>query len=102
MSRLSREVIKRLRRQASDHLESFELKNGSRYYYDRTQALAELYLYAYDRELGHNPEPPGIWRKILEARDIEEVLSRFRAPNTHSSALDLDALYETERTTHND
>ena len=76
-----RNWIKRLERAASEDLESFELLDGSSYYYDRLQTYKELFLHAYDVQLGEAekwPEPPEVYRKMCEAKDPAAVLERFR------------------------
>lgn len=83
----------RLEKDASKDMESFELKDGSRYTYDRMEAMRQLYLFAYDSELGLGPEPPEVWTKLLQARDPEQVLSRFRASNPQSAFVHLDPIY---------
>jgi hypothetical protein len=48
MDRLMRSWIRHLERDARGHLESFELLDGSTYYYDSLQTYKELFLHAYD------------------------------------------------------
>ena len=92
MGRL-RWLVGKLKRDASEHLDSFPLADGDVYYYDRMEAMRDLYLYCYDSELGGEPEPPTIWLKLLEARDPEDVLSRFRSSDPASAFVHLDTLY---------
>jgi hypothetical protein len=64
-----RGAIERLERRAREDLESFELLDGSTYYYDRLETYKELFLHAYDVQLGDAdkcPEPPEIYRKMRE------------------------------------
>ena len=64
-----RNRIKRLERDASEDLASFELLDGSTYYFDRLETYKELFLHAYDVQLGDAdkwPEPPEIYRKMRE------------------------------------
>jgi hypothetical protein len=92
-----RNWIKRLERHASEDLESFELLDGSTYYCDRLETYKELFLYAYDVQLGRGdkwPEPPEIYRKICEARDQAAVLERFKPENPQSAFVDPDALFD--------
>jgi hypothetical protein len=92
MGRL-RSLVNKLRRDAKGEFESFTLLDGSTYRYDRTTAMSDLYLYAYDSELGLDPDPPEIWSKLIQARDPEAVLSRFRASNPASAFVDLDKIH---------
>jgi hypothetical protein len=64
-----RGAIERLERRAREDLESFELLDGSTYYYDRLETYKELFLHAYYVQLGDAdkwPEPPEIYRKMRE------------------------------------
>jgi hypothetical protein len=88
-----RSLVARLRRDASEHLDSFPLEGGGVYYYDRLSAMRDLYSFAYDTELGLDPDPPEIWLKLLQAHDPESVLGRFRASNPTSAFVNLDGLY---------
>jgi hypothetical protein len=90
--------IKRLERDANEHLESFELLDGSTYYYDRLETYKELFLHACDLQLGRGewPEPPEVYRKICEARDPATVLERFKPENPQSAFVNLAELYDTD------
>ena len=92
MGRL-RSVVARLRRDAKGEFDSFPLLDGSTFRYHRMEAMRDLYIYACDSELGLDPEPPLIWVKLIQARDPESVLSRFRASNPASAFINLDELY---------
>jgi hypothetical protein len=94
-----RSWLKRLERAASEDLESFELLDGSTYYYDGLETYKELFLYAYDLEIGDAdkwPEPPEVYRKICEARDPAAVLERFKPENPQSAFVDPAALFDTD------
>jgi hypothetical protein len=94
-----RNWIKQLERDAREGLESFELLNGSRYYYDRLETSMELFLHAYDVQLGNAdkwPEPPEVYRKVCEAKDPAAVLERFTPDNPQSAFVDPTALYDTQ------
>src|SRR5215204_2671463 len=91
--------IKRLERRAREDLESFELLDGSIYYYDRLETYKELFLHAYDVQLGdaHKwPEPPEILSKMCEARDVAAVLKRFRPEDPQCAFVNLAELYDTD------
>jgi len=90
--------IKRLERGASEDLESFELLDGSTYYYDRLETWKELFLHAYDVQLGDAdkwPEPPEVYRKMCEARDPATVLERLKPENPQSAFVNPAELYDT-------
>jgi hypothetical protein len=99
MERPMRSWIRRLERDARGHLESFELLDGSTYYYDRLETDKELFLYAYDVEVGNAQkwsEPPEVYRKMCEARDPAAVLERFKPENAQSAFVDPAALFDTD------
>ena len=70
-----RNWLKKLERDAGGEMESFQLRDGSFYYFPTD---AELYMFCYDcLEAGsaHNwPEPPERLRMVLEAQDPEAAL----------------------------
>src|SRR5215204_5760735 len=99
MDRLMRSWIRRLERDARGHLESFELIDGSTYYYDRMETYKELFLHAYDVQLGDAekwPEPPEVYRKICEARDPAAVLERFKPEDPERAFVDVTQIYDTD------
>jgi hypothetical protein len=93
-----RRWMRRLERDASEDLESFELLDGSTYYYDRLETYKELFLHAYDLQLGRGewPEPPEVYRKMCEARDVAEVLERFKPEEPERAFVNLAELYDTD------
>ena len=94
-----RNWIKRLERAASEDLESFELLDGSTYYYDRLETYRVLFLHAYDVQLGNADkwaDPPEVYRKMCEAKDPALVLERFKPDNPQSAFVDPCALYDTQ------
>src|SRR5215218_6119815 len=94
-----RSWIKRLERAASEDLESFELLDSSTYYYDRLETHKELFMHAYDVQLGDAdkwPEPPEVYRKMCEARDPATVLECFKPNNPQSAFVDPAALFDTD------
>jgi hypothetical protein len=101
-----RNLIRRLERSATGDLDSFKLRDGSIYYYDPVETYKEMFLHAYDVELGHAdewPQPPEIYRKICEARDPAAVLARFEPKHPEgafvnpSEVFDLDVLVRERR-----
>jgi hypothetical protein len=98
MGRL-RTLLKNLKRDARGELESFVLEDGSRYYYDRLETYRELFLHAYDVQLGDAdkwPEPPEVYRKICEAKDPAAVLERFMPENPQGAFVDVTQIYDTD------
>jgi hypothetical protein len=88
MDRPVRSWIRRLERAASEDLESFELLDGSRYFYNPTSA--ECFLHSMDclRAQGEGeatfPEPPEMVKAIARARDRRAVLNRLYPPGFFS------------------
>lgn len=98
-----RNWVQRLERGASEGLESFELQGGSTYYFDRLETYKELFLHAYDLQLGMGdkwPEPPEVFRKICEAKDPAAVLKRFKPENPQRAFVDPTALYDADVLVH--
>jgi hypothetical protein len=98
MGRL-RTLLKNLKRDARGELESFVLEDGSRYYYDRLETYRELFLHAYDLQLGMGdkwPEPPEIYLKICQAKDPAAVLERLRPENSQGAFVNPAELYDTD------
>jgi hypothetical protein len=98
-----RSWLKRLERNASEDFESFELLDGSTYYYDRLETYKELFLHACDVQLGDAdewPEPPEIYRKMCEVRDPAAVLERFKPEEPQRALVNLAELYDTDVLVH--
>jgi hypothetical protein len=75
-----RRTLERLRESLHGALESFELLDGTRYYYGRLATHKVMFVYALDAQLGRAGdwhEPPEIYRKLLEARDPAAVLEKL-------------------------
>jgi hypothetical protein len=94
--------IKRLERRAHEELESFELLDGSIYYYDPLETYKELFLHACDLQLGKGewPEPPEVYRKMCEARDVAEVLEQFKPEDPEGAFVDVTHIYDTDLLIH--
>ncbi len=91
--------LSRLERGAREHLESFELLDGSTYYYDRLETCKELFLHAYDVQLGDAdkwPEPPEVYRKMCQARDVAAVLEQFMPEDPQRAFVNLAELCDTD------
>ena len=94
-----RRWMKRLERDAREDLESFELLDGSTYYYDRLETYKELFLHAYDVLVGETdkwPELPEIYRKVVEAKDPAAVLELLRPENPQVSLVNVEELFDTD------
>jgi hypothetical protein len=99
MDRPMRSWIRRLERAASEDLESFELLDGSTYYYDRLETYKELFMHAYDVQLGDAdkwPEPPEVYRKMCKAKDPAAVLEHFRPEDPERAFVNPAELYDTD------
>ena len=95
--------LKRLERGASEDLASFELLDGSTYYYDRLKTSKELFAHAYDLQLGRDdnwPEPPEVYRKMCEARDPAAVLEQFKPEIPERAFVNFAELYDTDVLVH--
>jgi hypothetical protein len=94
-----RSWIRRLERAASEDLDSFELLDGSTYYFDRLETYEELFLHAYDVQLGDADkwaEPPEVYRRMCEARDPAAVLERFKPEDPQRAFVDVTQIYDTD------
>jgi hypothetical protein len=79
-----RELIRRLKRAAEGEVESFELRDGSRFYYDRLETAKAMYLHSIKCHTADTleewPAPLQIHVKILEAKDPAAVLASLDQP----------------------
>ena len=75
-----RDRLKRAERAARGTLASFELRDGSRYFYN--PASPELFLHWYEcgkAGSAYNwPEPPEVLRKLTEAKNVERAVELVR------------------------
>jgi hypothetical protein len=81
-----RSKLRRLENAARGHLGSFELLDGSRYYFDPTSWETFDFWY---RCIGagsahHWPEPPEVYRKLTEAKYVAEALDKVRGGGSFS------------------
>ena len=90
---ISRSTIRRLREALRGNLESFELLDGSRYWYDPQEVHKQLFLCAYGLQLGRVGEPPELFRKLCEARDPAAVLERLE-PESNEAFVNPAAMYD--------
>jgi hypothetical protein len=71
--------LKRLERTSREDLASFELLDGSRYYFD--PASPNLYLFwlaCIKTSADRWPEPPQVMRKLTQAKDVEQAIELVR------------------------
>ncbi len=93
-----RDKLRRFEQAARDHLESFVLEDGSRFYYD--PASAEVFLHSMEclEAQGEGkttfPEPPPVVKAIARARDREAALNKVFAGAFIVMPYDTEALIE--------
>jgi hypothetical protein len=78
-----RNKLRRLERAVRGHLESFELEDGRRHYYDRTTTSLFLHCLACIKaqaECKPFPEPPETVRAIARAKDRRAALDQVCSP----------------------
>jgi hypothetical protein len=54
---VNRSRVRALHKKANGQLESFPLRDGSRYYFDRQQAALAIFMYAFDKTLREEGSP---------------------------------------------
>jgi hypothetical protein len=80
-----RDKVKRLERSSRDGLESFELLDGSRYYFDPSSEETFLHWAECAKRSAHDwPGPPEVLQKLCEAKDVEEALRKVRGEGDFS------------------
>jgi hypothetical protein len=74
-----RSKLRRLENAARSYLASFELLDGSRYYFDPTSSERFLFWCEYLRadSAHHWPEPPEVYKKLTEAKYPERALDEI-------------------------
>jgi hypothetical protein len=78
---VNRSRVRALQNKANGQVESFALRDGSRYYFDGQQAALAIFMYAFDKTLREEEEPrvPEFIRVLLEeAANPRAVLQTFR------------------------
>jgi len=93
-----RNWLRRLERDARGDLESFELLDGSTYFYDPLETYMELFMHACDVQLGEAdkwPEPPEVYRRMCEARDPAAVLERLGPEEPEGAFVDVSYIFDT-------
>jgi hypothetical protein len=84
-----KETLRRLKREALGELASFELRDGSRYYYDPT--APELFLFCYDCAVSNPPdwpEAPEVLQNLCEAKDMRVAFEAVMGGGTVSFIYD--------------
>lgn len=97
-----RDKVRALERMARGHVATFELRDGSRFYYDSGEVYKEVFLHGINclkaDSLSEWPEPLEVYLKMCEAKDPAAVLERF-APSD-KSAWFIDVPYERDALIH--
>jgi hypothetical protein len=91
---LSRRFIRRLENALRGNLESFELLDGSHYYYDPAEAYKQSFLCAYGLQLGQVGEAPELYQKLCQAKNPAAVLERLAPENPQHAFVNPSALYD--------
>jgi|SRR5829696_6976233 hypothetical protein len=91
--------IKKAEREARGDLDSFLLLDGSRFWFDATEACEELFLHAYHLGLGRVEEPPELYRMLTRAQDPVAVLERLK-PGSAQAFVDPSSLYDYDALVH--
>ena len=96
-----RRRLRRLEKAMQGKLGNFELREGSRYWFDPSKTYMELFLHASnslraDYKGEPRPDPPEILRALAGAKDRKAALERFYPARGSmlSYAYDLEALFE--------
>ena len=93
-----KDKLRRLERAARGQLESFELEDGSRFYYDPEQGEVFLHsmecLHAQGEGATTFPEPPPVVKAIARAKDRRAAFERVYSGDFSVLPYDRDALIE--------
>jgi hypothetical protein len=94
-----RDKLARLEKTLRGNLESFELRDGTRYYFDRGEAYGQAFLFFSDSmRSAHSgeprPEPPEVLQAVAGAKDREDALSRALGGFAHLLPVDRDVLIQ--------
>src|SRR5215212_6039571 len=90
---LSRRFIRRLENALRGNLESFELLDGSHYYYDPAEAYKQSFLCAYGLQLGQVGEAPELYQKLCQAKNPAAVLERLE-PESAEAFVNVAEMYD--------
>jgi hypothetical protein len=89
--------LDKLQKAMRGRLASFELADGTRYYYDPQEAYSDAFLFfsnslRSDHTGEPRPEPPEVLLAVAGARDREDALSRALGGFAHILPVDREAL----------
>ena len=84
--------------EAKTDLESFDLEDGSRFFYDRAKIGVELFMHVTDCLGAHDqpewPEPPQIIEALIRAKDRRAACEQFFREGFMMFPYDMEALVE--------
>ncbi len=91
--------LDRLQKTMQGKLSSFELADGTRYFFDPEESFSHVFQFFSDSMMADSrreprPEPPEILKAISNARDRGDALSRAMNGYSHLLPIDRDALIE--------
>jgi hypothetical protein len=95
-----RDRLRRLEKTMRGRLSSFELADGTHYYFEPEKVWSELFLHGSDcleadYKSEPRPDPPPILKAVARAKDRRSAIERLYAPGTHPfAAYDPEALVE--------
>jgi hypothetical protein len=94
-----RSWIRRVERAAKGEVESFELLDGSRFYFDPTSW--DLFMHWIDCGKAGNarnwPEPPEVVRKLTEAKNVAQAIGKVRGGGWNCLVYDEETLIRKRR-----
>ena len=98
MGRL-RDALSRLRREMRGEMESFELMDGSRYYFDPASwDLFEHWMECGKAGSARNwPPPPEVVQKLTEAKDVARAIEKVRGEGWNALVYDEETLIRERR-----
>src|SRR5215208_6583174 len=91
---IRRSTIRRLREALRGTLDSFELIDGSHYFYDAMEVHKELFLAACALGVGEVPHPPELYQKLCRAKDPAAVLERLAPENPEQAFVNPSEIYD--------
>jgi hypothetical protein len=92
-----RRQLKRIEHGLRGALESFELLDGSTYYYAPLETYKELFLHAYDARLGDADkwtEAPELYRMLCKAKDPARAVAVLRPENSQGAFVNPAELFD--------
>ncbi len=94
-----RDKLRRLERLARGTMDSFVLRDGTRYYFDKNEAFSQAFLFfSGSMKADHGgeprPEPPPILEAVSNAKARADALERALGGFSHILPVDKDALIQ--------